>query len=275
MTKHQRKNLVAYLKKLGFTKFIDAQYLRAMTIKNQYEDQTNYYKQHVIDILKPLDYLADEESRLTYTKNVISHLLRSYDNARESNEKEQYFISLDGFRNNFNNFIDCGAYTGDTFNKLININPNLREYIGFEPNPNSYNELVSTTLNSNIKTILFQSAVSNKTGLISFDENTGSSKISKEGKIFAKSIRLDETLINYPVEFLKMDIEGEEINALIGARELINNNSPQLAISIYHYINHFWEVPNLINSWNLNYNLFIRSHSSACMETVLYAQRNQ
>lgn len=47
------------------------------------------------------------------------------------------------------------------------------------------------------------------------------------------TITLD-TLINEPIDFLKMDIEGAEIDALLGAKGVLENSNARCAICSYH-----------------------------------------
>ena len=44
------------------------------------------------------------------------------------------------------------------------------------------------------------------------------------------------------VDFIKMDIEGAEPKALIGAERTIREHRPQLAISVYHDLKHFASI---------------------------------
>ena len=68
-----------------------------------------------------------------------------------------------------------------------------------------------------------------------------------------------------------MDIEGAEMPALQGGKELISNNYPVLAICIYHKPDDFWVIPQYIKkNWN-NYKLYVRHHTDLMTETVLYA----
>ena len=67
-----------------------------------------------------------------------------------------------------------------------------------------------------------------------------------------------------------MDIEGAEIEALQGAQNTIKKYKPTLAISLYHKPEHLFTIPLLINSWNLGYKFYIRSHGNNLLETVLY-----
>ena len=68
-----------------------------------------------------------------------------------------------------------------------------------------------------------------------------------------------------------MDIEGAEIEAIKGARNTISKHKPDLAISVYHKIEHLWEIPLLIKSLKSNYKFYLRSHEHFNQETVLYA----
>ena len=74
-------------------------------------------------------------------------------------------------------------------------------------------------------------------------------------------------------DYIKMDIEGAEKEALQGARETIKDFTPNLAISIYHKPEDLWEIPILINEINPNYDFFIRCHNHLCLETVLYCSK--
>ena len=71
--------------------------------------------------------------------------------------------------------------------------------------------------------------------------------------------------------FIKMNIEGAELDALEGACETIARCKPNLAISAYHRVDHIWRVPALIRSICPDYRLYLRQHEGGCVETVLYA----
>ena len=73
------------------------------------------------------------------------------------------------------------------------------------------------------------------------------------------------------VTFIKMDIEGSEYNALLGARETIVKDRPKLAVSIYHKKEDIWTLPSLILEMVPDYKLFFGHYSIAAAETVLYA----
>lgn len=73
------------------------------------------------------------------------------------------------------------------------------------------------------------------------------------------------------VDLVKMDIEGEEYRACLGMENTIKRFRPQLAISIYHSINHFWEVPLILMNMCENYDFHIGHYSCTRHETIFYA----
>jgi FkbM family methyltransferase len=70
------------------------------------------------------------------------------------------------------------------------------------------------------------------------------------------------------IDFIKMDIEGAEQNALLGCRETIERFAPKLAISIYHLGDDMVRIPQIINEMQVNYSFYSD-------ETVFYAVPKQ
>lgn len=82
---------------------------------------------------------------------------------------------------------------------------------------------------------------------------------------FVKSNKINK------VDYIKMDIESAEPNALKGAQKTIKKYKPDMAVCIYHSPIHLWEIILYINSLNIGYDFFIYHHSAMNCETVLYA----
>jgi hypothetical protein len=68
-----------------------------------------------------------------------------------------------------------------------------------------------------------------------------------------------------------LDIEGAELDALQGARRLIEKNRPGIAVCLYHFPHHLWAIPLWLAELDLRYRFYYRAHEHCTFETVLYA----
>ena len=77
------------------------------------------------------------------------------------------------------------------------------------------------------------------------------------------------------VDFIKMDIEGAELQALYGAAETIRRFQPKLAISVYHNLADFWTIPQYLDTLKLRYRYYLRHFTIHAEETILFAETSQ
>jgi FkbM family methyltransferase len=77
------------------------------------------------------------------------------------------------------------------------------------------------------------------------------------------------------IDFIKMDIKGAELDALKGAEKTIKTFQPKLAISLYHKLEHLWEIPHFINDLGLGYEFYIDHFTIHSEETMLFASLQQ
>lgn len=171
-------------------------------------------------------------------------------------------------------FVDAGSMDGETllsFGKWCNW-----EYVriySIEPDPENYKKLQRTVLENNIKHVtMCNEGLWSCNITLKFD-NKGDprSRIDNEGDLNVVVNTLDNIIGNDPVTFIKMDIEGAELEALKGSRETILRNKPRLAICIYHKPEDILEIPLYISHLLPEYKFYIRHHEWGCNETVLYA----
>src|SRR3970040_942599 len=98
------------------------------------------------------------------------------------------------------------------------------------------------------------------------------SNISRTGKMVIQCVSLDKAIPTFAPTLIKMDIEGAEYDALLGARRLIKEHTPSLALSLYHRPEHLWQLPILAHRLsNGMYHFYMRAHAQNDFELVLYA----
>jgi len=225
-------------------------------------------------IRRALGCLADEESRQTFLSSLRAHLLRDYSQAYETSFPEQYFDAGVPLSKGLAAFVDCGAYNGDSLIGALRHCEKLDAYMAFEPIVSNFTAL-SRAVDENrarvLKAFLFPCGVAGHTGQARFNVAASASAITDggEGEILPL-VRLDDALKNTPISFLKMDIEGAELKALRGAENLILEQAPDLAVSVYHFVNHYWDIPGYLSQLNPRYRFYLRAHTAATLETVLY-----
>jgi hypothetical protein len=78
-------------------------------------------------------------------------------------------------------------------------------------------------------------------------------------------------MIDERITYIKMDIEGAELESLHGAERLIKENEPKLAICIYHRKEDLWTIIDYIDSLGIDYDYYIRAYEKTATELVLYA----
>ena len=196
------------------------------------------------------------------------------DSIRENNYKE--YFDLDILKDIISAeevFVDCGAFTGDTAEEYYdNFNSCKTMYL-YDMVPANIDQAVNK-LSCHSGIIYRNKGVGSpdQIGIKVPVKNTVTSSCSIVGnyktadpetksinapEVEVGIVTLDED-INEKITFLKMDIEGSEINALLGAKDHILNDKPKLAICTYHRYEHLWEIPRLIHSMNPDYKLYLR-----------------
>lgn len=179
------------------------------------------------------------------------------------------------FRHKEGAFIDGGCLNLMDTVKYMEFDPMWEKVYAFEPDRGNWEKCCEKA--KEIPGIQDRVTVVNK-GLwseeteLSFASNLGSSTISENGSETIQTIDLDTFMKDKgKVGFLKMDIEGAEMEALIGAKETIKRDKPNLAICLYHKNEDILEIPAYILELNSNYKFYIRHYSCYNWETVLYA----
>ncbi|WP_248927685.1 FkbM family methyltransferase [Paenibacillus hamazuiensis] len=88
------------------------------------------------------------------------------------------------------------------------------------------------------------------------------------------TITIDEIVSRYRlsrVDFIKMDIEGAELHALLGAEQTLKRFKPKLAVTIYHQIGDFDNIAKYLNGLDLGYRFYLGHNTIYAQETVLFA----
>lgn len=172
-------------------------------------------------------------------------------------------------------FIDGGSLNLYDSEGYMAYNPDYKKIYAFEPDTGNYGNCLRQRermgLSEKKLEIVNLGLWSSETEL-SFLNDKGSSCITEKGSESIRTVALDKFISDREkVSYIKLDIEGAELEALKGAAEMIKRDKPDLAICIYHKNEDIVDIPEYILRLNPGYKFYIRHYSCYTWETVLYA----
>ncbi|GHU41360.1 hypothetical protein FACS1894111_03520 [Clostridia bacterium] len=168
-------------------------------------------------------------------------------------------------------FVDGGCFDFSTSARLLKLNPNVKKIYAYEPDPTNVKLVHKNAKKAGFTNVEIEELAwwKEETSL-RFRSWGGASRKDENGTIAVNTKTIDNVVKEEYITFIKMDLEGAELEALIGAKETILRCRPKLAISIYHKPNDYYEIAEYIKSIVPQYRLFIRHYSSVNDDTVLY-----
>jgi FkbM family methyltransferase len=231
------------------------------------EKVINYIKK----VIEVQEMVGDEKSKTVLNNLILFKVTGDRKYLEEIYDPIPYFISdIFQFRDD-EVLIDGGSYVGDTVKHFIKFTENkYKKIYTFEPNKYIYSGLKELYRKED-RIVTYNKGIAEKEDILYFSDDGTASRINSHGKLTIETIALDK-IIDENVTFIKLDIEGSEIEGLDGARNIIIKNKPKLAICIYHKMDDLWKIPLYIKEIVPEYKIYIRHHrkDSEC-ETVCYA----
>lgn len=219
---------------------------------------------------KIYELLSDEISKEQFYRLVNFKVSYNLDflNGFKYLEDKQYFEDFLALCPSGETFVDVGGFDGFTSEEFIKLCPNYTSVHFFEPDHNNI-EKAKNRLKEYKNIHFYELGLSNQKAVLHFDCEGSTSKIVESGDITIHVDRLDD-LVQEPITFIKMDIEGAEQQAIEGAADIIRQYHPKLAISVYHQAGDFWKIPEQIFEIRQDYSIYLRHYTESIYETVMF-----
>ena len=223
-----------------------------------------------------LSLMADDASRQEFIAQMRFRLLGDFDSLPDPVQGDIYFREDMFHLRRDEVLIDCGAFDGDTLDLFLEKTAHsFSGAIAFEPDPANFAKLAARVASMPSETreriAIHQAATGEKNARVLMDAGRGVSSTIGNGDCEVECVALDSALRDVPVSFIKMDIEGSELDTLAGARELIRKNAPILAVCAYHRQSDLWNIPLSIHDLNPDYSFYLRPHLLEGWDLVWYA----
>ena len=244
-------------------------------------DNIAFYSGKTLVISYPVKPVADE-----IRKRLVDDIGIDEKNIRMGifdwrNNQGQYFDYFEAGENEV--FVDCGCFDGSTCYSFAGWcgHKGFDHIYSFEADPKNYEtsrailaplgkcDLYPCGTADVNKKVYFAADAFETSCIISREE---AEKRNFEGVEEIEVKALDDVLEGKRITFLKMDIEGAEYEALLGARKLIMENRPRMAISVYHKYEDFVTLASLVLEMHPDYRIAFRHYGFDELETIMYVE---
>ena len=244
---------------------------------NEYEHfrlKADTLSNHLSDFIWLYEKLKDYRSKkllFAILNNWYQYDFSTLDSAHEKNYLHYFDLDLIQCKNEV--FVDLGAYIGDTILDFVNCYgiDSYKKIYAYEISKETIDYFRKNT--EHLKNIeIRQKAITDENGHLYIKENSinaSANTVVNDGEIEVETTYLDYDIVE-PITMIKMDIEGSEQKALLGAKKHIQKSHPKLMISVYHNLVDLWKIPCMIEQMCPGvYKFYLRSHGGSIFPTEI------
>ena len=220
---------------------------------------------HARELTEAYERLADDESRKVFASTLnyklsgkISYL---FDCESERQEDLRQLIRPGASEV----YLDLGAYNGDTIQELGRLTDwHWRQVVAVEPDRRNCRKLrllAEELAERGLAVEVHESGIWDSVGELSFSDSGGrQSTFVGATKRVVPVTTIDAVAVGRAISYIKMDVEGAEVQALAGGAATISRFAPKLFVAAYHYDVDLFRLPLLI--WQLvpEYKIYLRKH---------------
>ncbi len=223
-----------------------------------------WLKEHEQELQLVYNKLADDFSRRVFADTLNYKLSGkiSYLFACETQRQED-LRSIFSFTDK-ENYLDLGAYNGDTVLEFLQLTDNkCSSIVAVEPDRRNCRKLraLRDDLGLGVDFVVHEAGVWKERAVLSFSDSGGrQSTFIDASKAEVNVDTIDAFSEGRAISYIKMDVEGAELQALSGGSSTIAANKPKLFIAAYHYDVDLFRLPLAI--WQLvpEYKIYLRKH---------------
>ncbi len=179
------------------------------------------------------------------------------------------------------NFLDIGAYTGDTIRLFTEMcNGNVGKIWAFEADRNLEQIIRKSIIEAGVsdKTELYITGLWSERTVLHFvhtDYNNEESTIDSVGKssdIIMDVDTIDNILVNREKKVNLMKINfANAIEVIKGSEKIIREDKPKLAVVVGFYDRLISDIPQIVKKYNPNYKIYFRFNLPFPAKIVMYA----
>lgn len=235
----------------------------------------SFFLAHRADLLRVFDVLGDDESRRQFLGQLRWRLRLDFGYLPRNAVEDEYFLP-ELHRHPAEVFIDGGAFDGSTSRRFRQWTADhFQRIIAYEPDPDNCRRLndevalFAPSLKERIS--VRECALGRHSGRVGFiSMGAPDSAVDSHATSTVEAVTLDDEMKGSPVTFIKLDVEGSELDALAGAQGTIRRHMPVLVVCLYHRPEALWEIPLYLHSLQRQYRMYLRSYNEDGIECIFY-----
>ena len=224
-----------------------------------------WLEKHANELTEVYERLADDKSRKVFA-NTLNYKLSGkisylFDCESERQEDLRQLIRPGASEV----YLDLGAYNGDTIQELGRLTDwHWRQVVAVEPDRRNCRKLrllAEELAERGLAVDVHESGIWDAAGELSFSDSGGrQSTFIGASKRVVPVTTIDIVAAGRPISYIKMDVEGAEVQALAGGAKTISKYAPKLFVAAYHYDVDLFRLPQLM--WQLvpDYKIYLRKH---------------
>lgn len=225
---------------------------------------------------RALDGFADDVSRAHHLQFLAWRRLRwewTFEGAPVTGDDRFFIPEVMAVLRDDEVFVDAGAHHGSVVEAFAErTNGRFESIVAVEPDAANRERLLSfieTAMPDDDRIAVLNCALGREAGEARFHSGLGyASQVSSTGK---ETVRVETLDSLGRASFLKLHLEGAELDALKGGREMLLRDRPIVAATVYHNDDGIWRTALWLMETLSDYRLLFRLHSWCGTGAVIYA----
>lgn len=177
--------------------------------------------------------------------------------------------------------LDIGAFRGETAIVFADQIESCGKIYAFEPIKGSFEIMKKNIAENKLEEVIHPvnmgcSDRARQTLAVSVDSGAPWNFISEDdGTISVNLTTIDDFAAKnkiQKIDFIKMDVEGFECDAIKGGEQVIRRDRPRMAIALYHTSNDLFTIPKLVKELQKDYELYVRCNMAGPYGLTLFCR---
>ena len=222
-----------------------------------------FFAEHIKEFEAVYSKLADDRSKEIFIELLRYKLTGRIDMLKATEDDRAEILKTMLPLGDNESFVDLGAYNGDTVKEFIDAcGGNFSAIYAMEPDAKNFKKmqkrLNESGFENDSRIHLFNLAAWNEKTTLHFAAKAGrNSTVTSSGRE-TPADSVDNALAGAKASYLKLDVEGSEKEALIGAQNTIKADHPRILLSAYHKSADLFLLPQIIDGICDGYKFYLR-----------------